>query len=120
MKKFIASNGYYLLAAGLLLTAIVVATKDNDAAQQSSPEPQTVLSIRSVPTKSLNNRTSKDSSLANKVDAEHQVEYDLDDAILTFEDKVRQNSEKLDTRDLELFAELISNLNEYQSNETGY
>ena len=117
MKKSLASNGLYLLAAGLLLTAIVVATKHNDAAQQSSPEPQAALSTRNAPTKSLNNTTSKSASLTRKIDAEHQVEYDLDDAILTFEHKVRQNSEKLDTRDLELFGELISNLNEYQSNE---
>lgn len=117
MKNSIASKGLYLLASCLLLSAIVIAVKHNDSTQLPSSETQTTLSTRSAPTKSLYT-TSQSSSLTKKVDAEHHLEYDLDGAISAFEHQVRQNSEQLDTRDLELFGELISNLNEFQKNET--
>lgn len=111
MKRFITTNGLYLVAACLLIAVIVLVTKTEESTPDSLSEDITIFASETQ------KRLVKNSIEPSEPDAQHEVEYDINDAITVFEDQAYQQTEKFSDRDLELLTELISNLNEFQKDE---
>lgn len=116
MKLFLESKGLYLAAVALFLIAITMTMNpQKKPSTQADSKPTTALSEHR---KSQTSRTSTTSQQAVTPEADHEVTYDLPDAITAFEEKARTESENLSARDLQLLGELISNLNEFQNDES--
>ena len=112
MKNLIATKGLYLSATSLLLLAIFIAVRPDNPKSQLSTTSQSEFSTRASSSDSVL------TSVKRAPDAsKHEVSYNLDEAITAFESQAHQQTNQLDSRDLELLNELISNLNEFQNNE---
>ncbi len=118
MQVFIKIKWFYGIALTLCLVAISYLFLKNSEADETPLTSIQNSEIRPLNKSPRSQKASTFETQPNTVDAEHDVEYDLSNALSVFENRVNQEDHNLSNEELQLLTQLMGNLNEFENRET--